>query len=252
MNPGSDIWEILFRIDGVLVGFGELSRKGDHDPVTRLMVLAGLPTYRDGQPMEGRLKWPDRSIAGSDVHGCQEVSFRLGVFPTVHGARAVIRLLRKDDQFDSLDSLGLHQDARDRLVEMTARTDGAILMTGPTGSGKTTTLYAMLRRIAAGEPKRSVVTIEDPVESIIDSISQSELTSSGELSLASALRSVVRQDSEVLLISEIRDPDTAHAVMHAALTGHLIFSSLHAGDVPSTPAKTDPVGRARTRDSQWR
>lgn len=242
LNPGPDSWEIFFRIDGVLAGFGKLQRKGEHDPVTRLMVLAGLPTYRDGHPMEGRLRWPETSEAESSDRRQNDVSFRLGVFPTVHGARAVIRLLRKDDRFDSIDSLGLDPDAQDRLIEMTMRTDGAILMTGPTGSGKTTTLYAMLRRIAAIEPRRSVVTIEDPVESIIDTINQSELTSSGEMSLASALRSVVRQDSEVLLISEIRDPDTAHAVMHAALTGHLIFSSLHAGDVPSTLRRLIQLG----------
>ncbi len=166
----------------------------------------------------------------------------LGVFPTVHGPRAVVRLLRRDASFDSIDSLGMPDDVTESLVELCHATDGAILLSGPAGSGKTTTMYAMLREIAAATPRRSVVTIEDPVESVIDSISQSELDPSGGMTLSSALRSAVRQDSEVLLVSEVRDPETAEAALQASLTGHLVFSSLHATDVAASLRRLVQLG----------
>jgi general secretion pathway protein E len=133
-------------------------------------------------------------------------------------------------------------DVTGNLVELCAQTDGAVLLSGPAGSGKTTTLYAMLRHIAATTPRRSVVAIEDPVESVIDAISQSELDPSGGMTLASALRSAVRQDSEVLLVSEVRDPETAEAAMQASLTGHLVFSSLHATDVAASLRRMIQLG----------
>ncbi|GAA5506147.1 GspE/PulE family protein [Novipirellula caenicola] len=229
IQPRKAGWDVLFRIDGVLSVADWIRGGSAGDPVTRLMVLAGLPTYRSTQPMEGRLKWRDETAASNEPP-----SLRLSVFPTVHGPRAVLRVLRKDDRFDTLDSLGLDPKTTAKLKQLCLQTDGAILLSGPAGSGKTTTMYSMLRTIAAQRPRRSVITIEDPVESVIDSISQSELDPSGGMTLASALRSAVRQDSEVLLVSEIRDPETAEAAMQASLTGHLIFSSLHATDVAAT------------------
>lgn len=229
MQPRKEGWDVLFRIDGVLSVADWIRGGSAGDPVTRLMVLAGLPTYRSTQPMEGRLKWRNDTSSGTE-----SPSLRLSVFPTVHGPRAVLRVLRKDDRFDTLDSLGLDKATTAKLGQLCLQTDGAVLLSGPAGSGKTTTMYSMLRTIAALQPRRSVITIEDPVESIIDSISQSELDPSGGMTLASALRSAVRQDSEVLLVSEIRDPETAEAAMQASLTGHLIFSSLHATDVAAT------------------
>lgn len=223
----------MLRIDGVLTLLTLLPGGGASDPVTRLMVLAGLPTYRSGQPMEGRLKW-DR--------GDSSLSMRLGVYPTVHGPRAVVRLLRRDSSFDSIESLGLTQNVTDSLVSLSEQTDGAVLLSGPTGSGKTTTMYAILRRIASQLPRRCVMTIEDPVESVIDAISQSELDPSSGMTLASALRSAVRQDCEVLLVSEIRDPETAEAALQASLTGHLVFSSLHASDVAASLRRLIQLG----------
>ncbi len=226
LHPQQDGWEIFFRIDGVLSVSYRLGGGGINNPVTRLMVLAGLPTYRSSQPMEGRIQW--------DLCPTEDLSMRLGVFPTVHGPRAVVRFLRRKSDFDSIDQLGLSSDVVEVLTDSCNQTDGAIFLSGPSGSGKTTTLYAMLRRIANQKPRRSVMTIEDPVESIIASISQSELDPGGGMTLAAALRSAVRQDSEVLLISEIRDPETAEAAFQASLTGHLVFSSLHAGDVAAS------------------
>ncbi|QDT03918.1 Type II secretion system protein E [Rubripirellula lacrimiformis] len=227
IQPRAEGWDVMFRIDGVLSAAEPIRSGGDSDPVKRLMVMAGLPTYRSGQPMEGRLRL--ESTAPDD-----RASIRLGIYPTIHGPRATIRLLRKSNAYDRLPSLGLADDVAANLTDLCRQTDGAILLSGPAGSGKTTTLYAMLRLIASSAPRRSVVTIEDPVESIIADISQSELDPSAGMTLAKALRSAVRQDSEVLLVSEIRDPETAEAALQTSLTGHLVFSSLHATDVAAS------------------
>ena len=239
LQPRADGWQVLLRVDGVLTESARLRGGGQSDPVTRLMVLASLPTYRSTRPMEGRIRW---QTAASPETSPGEVSMRLGVFPTVHGPRAVIRLLRRDSTFDSIDSLGMSDDVRQALNELSSATDGAILLSGPAGSGKTTTMYAVLREIAASKPSRSVMTIEDPVESVIDSISQSELDPSAGMTLSSALRSAMRQDSEVLLVSEVRDPETAEAALQASLTGHLVFSSVHATDVPSALRRLVQLG----------
>lgn len=235
LQPRENGWEIWFRVDGVLTRAGLLEGGGSSDPVSRLMVLAGLPTYRSSQPMEGRLQWGQSSDAG-------EVSMRLGVFPTVHGARAVIRLLRHHSEHETIETLGLTESGQQTLLDLCSQTDGAVLLAGPAGSGKTTSMYAMLREIGGRTPRRSVMTIEDPVETVVESISQSEIDANGGMTLASALRSAVRQDSEVLLVSEIRDPETAEAAMQASLTGHLVFSSLHAADVASALRRMVQLG----------
>ncbi len=224
LHPTSAGWSLRLRIDGVLMDVCELHGGGVSDPVSRLMVLAGLPTYRSSSPMEGRLRLENES--GESDH-----SMRLGIFPTVNGPRAVIRVLRRDTAFETLSSLGLDRHVTQQLERLCAAKDGAILLTGPAGSGKTTTLYTMLQQIASATPRRSVLTIEDPVETKLTQISQSEIDASTGMTLASALRSAVRQDSEVLLVSEIRDPETVEAAMQASLTGHLVFSSLHATDI---------------------
>lgn len=217
LQPRQSRWDILFRIDGVLVEIGCFPRSETTDPVARLMVMANLPSYRASQPQEGRLSGtPD------------DMPMRLGTFPTVHGVRGVIRLLHPGDSHESLEQLTLPDEIVADLRSLCLAREGVVVMVGPAGCGKTTTLYACLRHIANQQPRRSVVTIEDPVESIIESISQSQLQPSAGMTLAAALRSAVRQDPEVLLVSEVRDDETAEAVLSAALTGHLCFSSIHA------------------------
>ena len=190
------------------------------------MALAELPSYRGGVPQEGSLRWqaPDG----------QEREMRLGIFPTVHGNRAAIRIMDQRESIRHLDQLGFDPATQAQLQAVCDSRDGWLLVAGPAGSGKTTTLYACLSQIAAGEFHRSVFTIEDPVESVIDSISQSQLQPVSGMTLASAMRAAVRQDAEVLLVTEIRDVDTAEAVLAASMTGHLCFSSIHAGSVGAT------------------
>ena len=225
LHPRADRWEILFRIDGVLQKIADVPKSTSTDPAVRLMVMANLPTYHAGRPLEGRL-------VQAPSLGADNVDMRLGTFPTLHGLRAVIRIFQRGAVLRELDELGLDAATTATLDDLCRQTDGAVLLTGPAGSGKTTTLYACLRRIAS-DPlvRRSIVTIEDPPESILDGVSQSQLDPAAGMTLAAALRSAVRQDPEVLLVSEIRDPETAEAALQASLTGHLVFSSLHASDV---------------------
>ena len=226
LQPRSNRWEVSFRIDGVLQLVDSFQRSSESDPVSRLMALAGMPSYRGGVPQEGPLRW--QCIDG------EEREMRLGIFPTVHGNRAAIRIMDDRESIRHLDQLGFDAATYGQLQALCDSRDGWLLVAGPAGSGKTTTLYACLSHIAAGEFLRSVLTIEDPIESVIDSISQSQLQPTSGLTLASAMRAAVRQDAEVLLVSEIRDVDTAEAVLAASMTGHLCFSSIHAGSVGAT------------------
>lgn len=242
LQPTPTGWNLRLRIDGVLSDVCHIPGGGTSDPVARLMVLAGLPTYRSSSPMEGRLKTNAAIDRGDENDTSSPTSMRLGIFPTVHGPRAVIRLLRRSIVFDSLASLGMDESLTQQLKKLCDAKDGLILITGPAGSGKTTTLYTMLQQVASILPRRSVLTIEDPVESTLSEISQSEIDASTGMTLASALRSAVRQDSDVLLVSEIRDPETVEAAMQASLTGHLVFSSLHATDVATTLRRLTAYG----------
>lgn len=236
IQPRLESWEISFRIDGVLQPVESFPRSDESDPVARLMALAGLPSYRMGVPQEGPLRWRSGGTKRNDAgdHNTSDHEMRLGIFPTVHGNRAAIRIMEERESVRQLGELGLDAGTLDRLQTICDARDGWLLVAGPAGSGKTTTLYACLSHIAGGEFRRSVLSIEDPIESVIDSISQSQLQSSSGLTLASAMRAAVRQDAEVLLVSEIRDVETAEAVLAASMTGHLCFSSIHAGTIGGT------------------
>jgi general secretion pathway protein E len=213
--------EVRYRIDGVLQPTAVLSRELAPNVVARLKVKADLLTYRMDVPQEGRIQDSVRQ------HG---VEMRVSTFPTIHGEKVVVRVFDATGRTLDLNQLGLPDVLLRALRAKLCERTGAILLTGPSGSGKTTTIYACLRELVASSGGgRHIVTIEDPVEQVIEGVSQSQARPGHEFDFARGLRSVLRQDPEVIMIGEVRDSETASIAIEAALTGHLVISTLHAG-----------------------
>lgn len=210
-----------WRIDGVLQQLGEYPRGAAADVVSRLKVMAELLTYRSDVPQEGRIQ-PGGLGTGPEM--------RLSTFPTLHGERAAIRIFGGEGQYLHIADLGLPEEIAGALQNLLLETSGAILLTGPAGSGKTTTAYACLREIVrTSSGRRSLVTLEDPIETALAGVSQSQVQPAAGFTLAAGLRSLMRQDPEVILVGEIRDMETSQTVFQASLTGHLVVSTFHAG-----------------------
>lgn len=219
LQPCSDGLELRFRIDGVLQAVAQLPAKGSPNIVARLKVLADLLTYRTDVPQEGRIK----GTPG-------EVEMRVSTFPTLFGEKAVVRMFAEPGKFLRLDDLGLPAGVKEELARALDETSGAIVLSGPAGSGKTTTIYACLRELAARSGgQRSLVTLEDPIESVVPGVAQSQVNPTAGLTLESGLKSLLRQDPEVIAIGEVRDKTTAEIALQGALTGHLILTTFHAG-----------------------
>lgn len=229
---GLDLW---WRIDGVLQQVGSFPRTSVSDVVTRLKVMADLLTYYKDVPQEGRI----RSNSNSDTE------MRVSTFPTIHGERAVVRIFAGNSELQQLSELGLPEKIQSQFENLLADTSGAVLVTGPAGSGKTTTLYCALRQVLnASGGGRSIVTLEDPVESVIEGIMQSEINPPAQFDFATGLRSLMRQDPEVILVGEIRDRETAEVAFQAALTGQLVLSSFHTASAASAISRLSDMGIA--------
>ena len=232
LQPTPDGLEMRWRIDGVLRRIGLFPPSLSSNVVARLKVLSELLTYRTDVPQEGRI----RGATG-------EGEVRVSTFPTLHGEKAVIRLFASSGRFLRLDDLGLPNDVRDALAQALRETSGAILLTGPSGSGKTTTIYACLRELVADhQGRRSLTTLEDPVEVAVAGVTQSQVNVSAGFDLATGLRSLLRQDPEVIVVGEIRDRPTAEVAFQASLTGHLVLSTFHAGSAAGAIGRLADMG----------
>lgn len=224
-EPTDDGLLVKYRLDGQLQVVERLPKPLAENIVARLKVLAGLLTYRTDIPQEGRIV---HAASGQD----KVTDKRLAIFPTIYGQRAVVRLFFQHDDLLNLKSLGLPKTVYDLLETFAVGSQGVILLTGPAGSGKSTTLAALMHTLVKRFPGRSVVTIEDPVEIRIPGATQVQISPQGEMTFPVALRSLLRQDPEVLMLGEIRDAETARMAVEAGLTGHLLASTMHSG----TPA----------------
>ena len=220
LDPGPGGVAVTLRRDGVLVPADNLPAEWATRLVGRVKTLADLLSYRTDLPQEGRIP-SERSPIGCEV--------RVATYPVLDGERIALRLDSPDTAPEGIESLGLSERVRDGLAGALAQPEGVVLVTGPSGSGKTTSLYACVRHLLAASPRRSIVTVEDPVERRIPGVAQSEVNPAAGLDFARALRSLLRQDPDVLLIGEIRDRETANSVLEAGLTGHLVLSTIHAG-----------------------
>ena len=221
-QPEKNGMDVRFRTDGVLHRVGTAPEGRMPQIVARLKVLADLLTYKTNVPQEGRVR------AGRLPNIAKEM--RISTTPTLHGERVVVRFFSEEKRYYYPDELGFPSDIQDRLLKSIQRNSGAVLITGPAGSGKTTTAYALLRELAdRGETLRSIVTLEDPVEHALDGIAQIEISSHGDRTLGETIKYMMRQDPEVLFVGEIRDRQTAEAAFQAALTGHLLLTTFHAG-----------------------
>ena len=210
--------EVKFRNDGVLQSLGTFPIGANTSIISRLKVLSRLLTYQSDVPQEGRIENP--------AHGRE---IRVSTFPTLYGERGVLRFFGHDREFTTLDELGNPPAITRHIREALLETSGAVLVTGPAGSGKSTTLYACLRHIVgSNRGSRSIVSLEDPIEVPIEGVAQSQVNLAAGFDLKTGLRSLMRQDPEVIMVGEIRDRDTAEFAIQASLTGQLVLSTFHA------------------------
>jgi general secretion pathway protein E len=221
LQSDADAMRMRWRLDGVLHGVGEIPHAIASRVVARFKVLAGLLTYRTDMPQEGRIRANPQESADE---------MRVSTFPTVFGEKVVVRLFVGTGKYRKLADLGLPQPTLSRLTGLLDDTSGVVLITGPAGSGKTTTAYACLRHVVEKtHGGRSLASLEDPIEVIVPGVAQSQAQPAAGFDMATGLRSLLRQDPEVLLVGEIRDSQTAETVFQASLTGHLVLTTFHAG-----------------------
>lgn len=216
IEPLEDHTRVRYRIDGILQEKLVLPRKVHDAVVSRVKILSGLKIDERRLPQDGRFTF---------LSADQEVDLRVSTLPTVDGEKVVMRLLRKSRNVPTLGDLGLRAAALKNLEESIRVPHGIILITGPTGSGKTTTLYSLIHIL--NTPKVNIVTLEDPVEYQMDGVNQVQINTKAGLTFASGLRSFLRQDPNIIMVGEIRDNETADLAIQASLTGHLVFSTLH-------------------------
>ena len=230
-EPFRDLLKVRFRIDGVLHDIETVAKKLQPAITSRLKLMAKMNIAEMRLPQDGRIKVRERQ---------REIDIRVSSLPTLFGESIVLRLLNREEVRLELETLGISADMLGDFEKIISRPYGLVLVTGPTGSGKTTTLYGVMNRINA--PDKKIVTVEDPVEYQLDGINQIQIRPKIGLGFASALRNILRQDPDVILVGEIRDAETAEIAIQSALTGHLVFSTLHTNDAASAITRLQEMG----------
>ncbi len=219
------------RIDGVLRQTAEIPRELHEAVVARIKIMSNLDIAEKRAPQDGRIAY---RIGGQDY------DLRVSTYPSVHGEKVVLRILEKSTERFDLQKLGLEESVLTQLRRVIERPYGMMIVCGPTGSGKTTTLYAALSHL--NTPERNIITIEDPVEYQLPGITQANVNARAGLTFATGLRAILRQDPDVVLVGEIRDRETAVIAVEAALTGHMVFSTLHANEAAGAPGRLIEMG----------
>jgi len=232
-EPQEDSLVVRFRIDGVLQEMQRIPKRMMAGVTTRLKVLAKLDIAERRKPQDGRISL-NAAAAG------RMLDVRVATLPTVEGESIVMRLLDKSKKPPTLTELGLAEEMREQISQLVLRPTGALLVTGPTGSGKSTTLFACLSQIS--RPEINIITVEDPVEYRLSGINQVQINPRAGMTFAAALRSILRSDPDVVMVGEIRDGETAKISVEAALTGHLVLSTLHTNDAPSALTRLNEMG----------
>ena len=218
-EPREEDLRIRFRIDGLLRDVMVVPKRLRADVCSRVKVMANLDITERRRPQDGRIQM---SINGS------EVDMRVSTLPTVHGEKIVARLFNKSYEFLSIEKFGFSANSLNRIESMLHREQGLVLVTGPTGSGKSTTLYGFLNKLST--PERNIITVEDPVEYRLENITQVQVNPRVGLTFANGLRTVLRQDPDIIMVGEIRDKETADIAVRSALTGHLVLTTLHTNN----------------------
>jgi general secretion pathway protein E len=230
-EPKRNLTLVRLRIDGVLHDVHVIPKIVYEAVVSRVKLLSGCNLAEKRRPQDGRIK---------REQGGKEVELRVSTMPTAFGEKAVLRIFDPDILLKGLDQLGLSSDEAPKFREFIARPTGIILVTGPTGSGKTTTLYSVLKHLC--RPEVNIVTIEDPIEMVFEDFNQVQVRPQIEVTFASTLRTVLRQDPDIVMVGEIRDGETAENAVQAALTGHLVLSTLHTNDAASSITRLLDLG----------
>ena len=232
-EPQESALVVRFRIDGVLRVAQTIPKRFTPGVTTRLKVLAKLDIAERRKPQDGRI-----SLRAAQAGRMLDI--RVATLPTVDGEAVTLRLLDKSKKAPTLEELGLSEAMRAQLAEVVARPTGALLVTGPTGAGKSTTLYAALAQV--NDPEINIITVEDPVEYRLQGINQVQINIRAGVTFANALRSILRSDPDVVMVGEIRDGETARISIEAALTGHLVLSTMHTNDAPGALTRLNEMG----------
>lgn len=231
LEPTAHHLRVRFRIDGVLYDQSSIAKSMMHQIISRLKVLAKMNIAEKRLPQDGKCYFTMHHTS---------IDLRLSTFPCLFGEKMVIRILDRDAHAMQLDQLGFLPTMLQAVTQLTAKENGFFLVTGPTGSGKTTTLYAILTVLHA--PDKNIVTLEDPVEYNLEGITQGPINPEAGFTFEKGIRSLLRQDPDILMVGEIRDRQTARTAIEAALTGHMVLSTLHTNDAPSAVMRLMDMG----------